>query len=148
MKKKIVIGVLAILIAIQFIPMSKNQANNLSPNAIENKYNTPENVQSILKKACYDCHSNNTTYQWYASIQPVGFWINKHVKNGKKKLNFSEFLTYPNKKAIHKIKVIKEVIDEDEMPLTSYKLIHKDAKLTSIEKKLLIDWLESIFTQQ
>ncbi|HUM51058.1 MAG TPA: heme-binding domain-containing protein [Chitinophagales bacterium] len=147
MLKKIGIGLLVVLIGIQFIPTKKNQNSIVSANSIERKYNTPENVQAILKKACYDCHSNNTVYPWYAYIQPVGFWLNRHVNEGKEELNFSEFNSYENKKASKKMEKIISSQDKGWMPLSSYTLIHKDAILSATEKTIIIDWAKSVQQQ-
>ena len=116
----------------------------MSSNSIEQKYNTPENVQAILKKACFDCHSNNTVYPWYSHIQPIGFWLNNHINEGKEELNFSEFNSYENKKARKKMEKVISSQEKGWMPLSSYTLIHKDATLTSTEKTIIIDWAKSV----
>ena len=147
MKKKILLGLIAILIIIQFIRPERNTSIERSANFIGNKYAVPENVTSILDKACMDCHSNNTTYPWYTNIQPVGFWLQNHVNEGKGEINFDEFLSYSPKKAHHKLEECKEMINEGEMPLNSYTWIHRDAKLTAEEKKILTDWASGLMTQ-
>lgn len=147
MLKKIGLGLLVVLIVIQFIPTKKNQTSIVSENAIDKKYNTPENVQAILKKACYDCHSNNTVYPWYSHIQPVGFWLDNHVNEGKEELNFSEFNAYEKKKAVKKMKKVVSSQEKNWMPLSSYTLIHKDAILSSDEKKTFIDWSNSVLQE-
>ena len=106
MLKKIGLGILIVIVLLQFIPTKKNQTSIVSSNSIEQKYNTPENVQAILKKACFDCHSNNTVYPWYSHIQPIGFWLNNHINEGKEELNFSEFNSYENKKARKKMEKV------------------------------------------
>ncbi len=107
----------------------------------------PENISGIMEKACYDCHSNNTDYPWYANIQPVGFWLNDHIKEGKGELNFSEFLTYSPKKAHHKMEEVIEQVKEEEMPLNSYTWVHTDAKLTPEERVELTAWADNIAKQ-
>jgi hypothetical protein len=97
-------------------------------------------VKTILNKACMDCHSNNTRYPWYNNIQPVAFWLANHVDEGKEELNFSEFKTYKLKRQDHKLEEVVEMIQEGEMPLSSYTITHGDAKLTESEKQLLINW--------
>lgn len=137
-KKKIIYGSLVILILIQFIRPAKNKGELDTESAIY----TSEEIGNILQTSCFDCHSNNTTYPWYVNIQPVGWWLNHHVNEGKEKLNFSEFENYPLKKKLHKLKEIKEQIEKGDMPMTSYTLIHKEAKLNSEQKELLIKWSE------
>ncbi|MBK8350503.1 MAG: heme-binding domain-containing protein [Saprospirales bacterium] len=144
MLKKIGLGILIVIVLLQFIPTKKNQTSIVSSNSIEQKYNTPENVQAILKKACFDCHSNNTVYPWYSHIQPIGFWLNNHINEGKEELNFSEFNSYENKKARKKMEKVISSQEKGWMPLSSYTLIHKDATLTSTEKTIIIDWAKSV----
>lgn len=107
---------------------------------IANSYRVPYNVQSILSKACYDCHSNNTRYPWYANVQPAGWFLAWHVKDGKKHLNFSEFGAYTKRQQRSKFKEIESTIKDGSMPLSSYKWLHGDANLSEDEKKTLLDW--------
>ena len=94
----------------------------------------------ILSKACYDCHSNNTTYPWYASLQPVAWWLGDHIEHGKKELNFSEFGNYAPRKQYRKLEEVIEEVEADKMPLPSYTLIHRDARLKDNERQILINW--------
>ena len=146
MKKKILIAIAAILIIIQFIRPERN-IQGAKTNYIGNKYAVSTNVQSILDKACMDCHSNNTTYPWYTNIQPVGFWLQHHVNEGKQEINFDEFLSYSPKKAHHKLEECIEMVKEGEMPLNSYTWTHSNAKLTQEEKMAISDWASSIMKQ-
>lgn len=143
MLKKILFLLGAALIIIQFIRPAKNQSNNTT-NDISTVYTIPADVQQILKTSCYDCHSNYTRYKWYDEIQPVRWWVEDHVKEGKAELNFSEFTTYPEKKRLHKLEEIGDVVDNDEMPLSSYTLAHRDAKLTAAQKEKLTAWAYSL----
>jgi predicted ATPase len=102
--------------------------------------NVPENVQQILKVSCYDCHSNTTYYPWYDNIQPVAWVLSDHIIEGKKELNFSEFATYPTYRKYKKFKEIQKQVKEDEMPIFSYTIPHRDAALSAEQKTTLIDW--------
>lgn len=143
MLKKLAILLVAALIVIQFIRPAKNQSNDAA-NDISTVYTLPADVQKILKISCYDCHSNYTDYKWYDEIQPVRWWIEDHIKEGKAELNFSEFATYPEKKRLHKLEEIGDVVDNDEMPLSSYTFAHRDAKLTAEQKEKLTEWAYSL----
>lgn len=127
----------SILILIQFIRPSKNTGKAIS----ENSMVTTVEVNKVLQKSCFDCHSNNTEYPWYCSIQPIGWWTAHHVNEGKQELNFSEFNSYTLKRKLKKLKEIKEQLDENEMPLSSYTFIHSDAKLSPNDKDLLLKWV-------
>jgi hypothetical protein len=143
MIKKILIGLLIALVAIQFIKPTKNVSGDTSKD-ISTLYPMSDNVKQIVTKACADCHSNTTVYPWYASIQPLGFWLADHVKEGKRELNFNEFASYRIAKQNHKLEEVIEQVKEGEMPLESYTLIHKEAKLTEEEKVTLTQWCQSI----
>lgn len=146
MKKKILIIIAAILIIMQFSTIDKN-VNGSTTNFIGNKYTIPTEVKSILDKACMNCHSNNSTYPWYVNIQPIGFWIQHHINEGKSEINFDEFLSYAPKKAHHKLEECIEMVKEGEMPLKSYTFIHRNAKLTLEEKLALSAWASTLMKQ-
>lgn len=146
MVKKIVIVLLVVLVIIQFFRPAKNIATAKSANDITARIAVPADVQGILNKACYDCHSNNTRYPWYAEVQPVAWWLNGHIQDGKRHLNFSEFFSYPLRKQYKKLDETAEMVKEGEMPLKSYTLIHKDADLTQAEKEKLTAWTSSVMS--
>jgi hypothetical protein len=144
MFKKILLVLLATLVVIQFIHPKKNTNKGPQPNYIGNNYAVPADVKTILAKACNDCHSNNTRYPWYATLQPVDWWMSDHVKDGKKKINFDEFTNRPAFYQHRKMEEVMKQIKEGEMPLNSYTWTHKDARLTSIEKEKLTGWAQSV----
>lgn len=144
MLKKILLGLGAILVIIQFIRPEKNLSDDQTY-AVATKYAVPDNVKSILKVACDDCHSNKTEYPWYANIQPVAWFLDHHVTDGKRHLNFSNFTSRPVAYQNHKFEETIEMIKENEMPLPSYTYfgLHSGAKLTEDQKQILIKWAET-----
>lgn len=144
MFKKILTLLLVALVVIQFIRPAKNESAEMSANDIEKHYAVPENVKGILKKACRDCHSNNTEYPWYSNIQPVAWWLNGHIVDGKKHFNLSEFASYPPKKADHKLEELIESQEDHWMPLESYTIVHKEAILTQTETQEVIAWANAL----
>jgi Haem-binding domain len=141
MKKKILLGFLALFIIIQFIRPEKNQSDD-QLNAVSKKYEVPEKVEEILKVACYDCHSNSTRYPWYANVQPTAWWLAHHVDEGKHHLNFSDFITRPIAVQNHKFEEIAEEVEKKGMPMAEYTYLgmHPEAKLTDEQRKTLVDW--------
>jgi hypothetical protein len=131
-------------IVIQFFRPAKNKAEGLSNNDISKIYPVPQNVDTILKTSCYDCHSNNTVYPWYAEVQPVAWWLADHIKEGKKEINFSEFASYRIGRQYRKLDEVNKQVKEDEMPLESYLWIHKYAKLSLEQKLTLATWATAI----
>lgn len=144
MKKKILIGVLIVFALIQFIRPTKNTSDDRTQD-ISNKYLIPVKVNTILEAACNDCHTNKTRYPWYSEIQPFGWWMNSHVTDGKRHLNFSAFTKLPIAVQNHKFEEVIEMVKEDEMPLASYTYLgmHSDAVLTSDQRQLIIDWAQN-----
>ncbi|MDE3235303.1 MAG: heme-binding domain-containing protein [Bacteroidota bacterium] len=144
MLKKILLAVVLVLVVIQFIHPKKNQSTEIMATDISNHYPVPADVQTILAKACNDCHSNNTRYPWYNNIQPVAWFLDNHVKDGKRHLNFSEFASYRIARQYKRMDDCIEEVKEGEMPLESYTWIHKDAILNDREKQTLINWCQGI----
>lgn len=144
MVKKILYGLLIALVLIQFIRPERNISEVPSANDIRVHHAVPAEVESILKRACFDCHSNNTNYPWYTNIQPVGWWLQNHINEGKEELNFSEFAAYSPKKADHKLEEVVELVEEKEMPLESYTWVHKDAVLNAQEIETLVNWAKGL----
>lgn len=144
--KKVLLVLLLALVVIQFFRPAKNIAAGPEAYAkdITTAHTVPANVQLILQKACYDCHSNNTEYPWYSNIQPVAWWLGDHVKEGKKELNFSEFAGYSIRRKYRKLEEINKEVKEGEMPLSSYTLIHTNAKLSEADKLAIANWTTAL----
>jgi hypothetical protein len=142
--KKILLTILLVFIAMQFIRPAKNYSNAVQKNDMATNFNVPSNVAGILKTSCYDCHSNNTRYPWYANIQPVGWMLANHVKDGKDELNFNDFTTYSKRRQLSKIKSVQNSIKDGSMPLSSYTLLHHNAKLSEDRKALLVEWTAKV----
>ncbi len=141
--KKILIGLLVIFVIAQAFRPAKNNSGDTTKD-ISVSYVVPEDVKTILAKACNDCHSNNTKYPWYAEIQPVAWWLSDHIKDGKRHLNFNEFDGYRIARQYKKLEECIEQVKEGDMPLSSYTLIHKNAILTDAEKQILFNWCDVI----
>jgi hypothetical protein len=135
---------LAALIVVQFFRPKRNKQEGEAVNHLNKVYAIPDDVNIILEKACYDCHSNSTRYPWYANIQPVAWWLAKHISKAKKELNFSEFTSYNLRRQYHKMEEVKDEVKEGKMPLNSYTWTHKDAILTDEEKNKIIGWANAI----
>ncbi len=138
--KKILLALLIVFIAIQFVQPAHNKSERALPADITKTYNLPENVQTVFKNACYDCHSNNTHYPWYSNIQPIGWLLANDVRKGKGKLNFSEFGSYSPRKQRSKLREIQMAMHDGTMPLSTYKLMHRPARLTKDDKAIITDW--------
>ncbi|SHM32807.1 Haem-binding domain-containing protein [Flavobacterium saccharophilum] len=143
--KKVFIIVVIFILLMQFYRPARNIMLEQDYTADFSKtYPVPKNVESILRTSCYDCHSNNTHYPWYSNIQPVRFFIDSHINQGKEELNFNEFGNYSKRKQNSKLKAITKEIKGDDMPLASYTLIHKNAMLSNNQKQEVINWINTL----
>ncbi len=147
MIKKILSGLLVVLVIIQFFKPDKNVSDSFSVNDISTKYNVPENVKIVLSKACNDCHTNNTVYPWYANFQPVAWYLDNHITDGRKHFDLSEFMTYEAWKADHKLEELIDEVEDNKMPLEDYLWIHGEAELSNEEKSTLTEWAKGIRTE-
>ena len=138
--KKIGYSLLFVLIIAQFFGPEKNDGDITTVTDFLAETNPPEDVKRILKTTCFDCHSNKTTYPWYNSITPVNYWLEEHIKDGKKHLNFSKWSTYSLKKKEHKMDELHEEVEEGEMPLNSYTWTHSEANLTPAQIAAVVAW--------
>ena len=114
-----------------------NQAETLQADT-----QVPENVQTLLKRSCNDCHSNESVHPWYARIQPSAWFLADHIAEGRRKLNFSVWNTYETRRKNRKLEEICEQVQTKAMPLPSYLWIHRSAKMSDDDIKTLCDWTE------
>lgn len=134
--KKIIFAIVVILVGIQFIPVERTNP------PIQSDFDAPANVKVIIKKACYNCHSNETNWVWYTKIAPVSFLTASDVHDGRKHLNFSDWNAYSGK--IEKVKEeIWDEVREENMPPWQYRIMHSNARLTQEEKDILRNWATS-----
>lgn len=136
--KGILILALIALVALQFIRPEKNMEGYKSVVSFETETKPSAKVAAILKESCYDCHSNQTNYPWYAEVAPFSLWLNDHIKHGKDHFNVSDWNNYTVKKKEHKLEELVEMVEKDEMPLRSYTFIH--GNLSENDKTLLLQW--------
>ncbi len=134
MLKKILIGVAGVLIAIQFIPVDRS-----NPPA-EGEIMESTELKTILKRSCYDCHSNETVWPWYSYVAPVSWLVADDVHEGRKHLNFSNWQNIEVRKVSKAKQEIWEMVSEGEMPLGKYVLLHPEAKLSEKDKQIIKDW--------
>lgn len=140
--KKVLIFVVLAVIAMQLIPVDfTNPGIEKGKDFFTINKATPE-VETLIKSACYDCHSYETVYPEYSKIAPVNFWMKQHIDEGREHLNFSEWGNYSLKKREHKLEESNEEIAKGAMPLKSYTWTHGDAKLNEKQVQLLVDFFK------
>ncbi|MBK5214441.1 MAG: heme-binding domain-containing protein [Flavobacteriaceae bacterium] len=132
------------LVGIQFVPTERNQSDIEPKTDFLLVNNPPKNVSALLRESCYDCHSNNTDYPWYNKVQPITWFLEHHIKEGKSELNFNEWSNYSDRRKNSKLKSIINQIKDAEMPPASYTLIHREAIFSNSEKEVVLDYMKRI----
>ncbi|MHC5021240.1 MAG: heme-binding domain-containing protein [Planctomycetota bacterium] len=130
------------LLGIQAWPVDRS--NPEVTGDIKHMGGAPDNVHAILRRACYDCHSFETNWPWYAYVAPLSWWVADHVHEGRKELNFSIWDQYSDGVRSHKLREAWEQIDEGEMPLNEYLWTHADAAVTQADRAVLEAWIKEV----
>ena len=131
-------------VGIQFFPTERNQSEAEYATDFMEVNTVPPMVQNKIEVSCYDCHSNNTKYPWYNKVQPVAWFLEDHIEEGKNELNFNEWGDYSDRRKNSKLRSIISQIEDDEMPLDSYTFIHRDAKFSESEKKEILKYMTQL----
>jgi len=143
-RKWYLIFVLVSLFIIQFIRIDKSQPEAGPQNDFINISKTPNEIAKMIKTSCYDCHSYHLKYPWYAEIAPISWYIKHHVNEGLERVNFSNWQAYTNKKASRKLEACSETVELENMPLSSYTFLHKDAELSKDQIEVLSTWFKKL----
>lgn len=133
----------AVFVAMQLIPSGRNVSAVPAGAVFVDSFGVDAKVNALLSAACYDCHSNNTRYPWYGSIRPVSWFMAGHIEKGKEKLNFDELPGYGPRRRRSKFTQIIDQIGQEKMPLESYQMLHGDARLSSGDRALLVEFFRS-----
>lgn len=133
-------GLGILLLAIQFVRPERSNPSVDPAAELHESVEVSSSVSALLRTSCYDCHSNETKWPWYAHVAPSSWFVARHVDEGRRHLNFSTWGEYPASKADHKLEEIVEYVENEEMPLTSYLPLHPEAKLTADDRLVIMDW--------
>jgi hypothetical protein len=141
--KRIGLGLCVLLtvvfVAIQFVPVDRTNPPVVSD------VDAPPEVEAILRRSCYDCHSHETRWPWYGYVAPISWFLHDHIEEAREDLDFSDWPTFDFEAQALALQDIREQIRKGEMPLRSYLLLHGEARLSDSDRRLLIDWAESGF---
>lgn len=124
---------LAVGVGIQFVPVERTNPPT------RRVISAPADVDSLLRRACWDCHSNRTDWPWYSHVAPVSWYVADDVHDGREHMNFSEWPDDPEETR-DLVGEIGDQVESRAMPLTRYLWLHPAARLTEEERQLLVDW--------
>ncbi|MEE6127474.1 heme-binding domain-containing protein [Chryseobacterium arthrosphaerae] len=142
--KKVIFWTLVAFALIQFIPIDRvNKPVDSAVNFIDYA-KAPEKVSTLLKNACYDCHSNETVYPKYAFIAPISWSVKSHVNEGREHMNFSVWGTYNKELKESMLNKSVQTLQNKTMPMPGYIVYHKEANLSEAERSLLIQYFDGM----
>lgn len=133
----VLLGLAGLLLVVQLVPTDR------STPPVVSEVSAPGEVMTILRRACYDCHSNETRWPWYARIAPLSWWMAAHVRDGRGDLNFSDWPTFDFELQELAFRDIEEQISKGEMPLRNYTILHRAARLSEADRELILGWARS-----
>ena len=135
---KITLGVvIALILALQVIPVERTNP------PVSEHVAAPDSVMNVLRQSCFDCHSNETQWPWYAYVAPVSWFVTGHVDHARQHLNFSTWDVYDAEERREKFEEIWERVEKAEMPLPSYLRLHRDARLSERDIAVINAWTSS-----
>jgi hypothetical protein len=130
-------------VGIQFVPVNRTNPPVVAGQALS----PPPAVAAIMQVACYDCHSNETRWPWYAYVAPMSWLVTNHVTEGRAHMDFSTWGSYKPEKQANFLRGVDDAVTNGWMPLESYLLIHRDAVLTPAQAKTVADWAHATAKQ-
>lgn len=142
--KRILLFLLGIFILLQLVPANKPEVIADNPNDLFLNNNVPSNIELMLRTSCYDCHSNETMYPWYAHVAPVSFLVSKDTREGRRELNFSEWEKLDAHEKEEMLEEIAEEVEEGEMPMKIYPVTHPKARLSDENREEIENWALSM----
>ncbi len=144
MSKKKWLGILAvILVSIQFMRTDRTNPASSETESLAASSAVPPEIDSLLRRACADCHSDQTSWPWYSGIAPVSWIVADDVHRGRAELNFSKWATYSLEKQSHLLEEIGEVVEQQAMPPWSYRVLHPEARFSDQETAAILHWAKS-----
>jgi len=138
-----VIALVVIIVGIQFIRPDHTNPPVDETMTIQANLQVPDEINTLIRRSCYDCHSNETEWPWYSHVAPVSWLVSDDVAGGRRHMNFSEWGTYKKGKVLSILEGMCEETSEGGMPLPIYLIMHSDAALTPDQINALCDWSES-----
>lgn len=134
--------VVALLVV--FLLLQLKQPERTNPPVVS-EISAPPEIAEIIERACYNCHSYETDWPWYAYVAPVSWWVVDHVHEARADMNFSDWPILDFEEERHYYRDIDEQIAQDKMPLKSYRIMHPEARLSAEEKDALRRWARAHF---
>lgn len=137
------IGVAVVFLGMQFVRPERTNPPIDETRTIYARVNVPPDVKAIIERSCNDCHSYNTRWPWYSNFAPAMWLVAHDVKEGREHMNLSDFAQYKDLRAVAKLDMICEQLENGNMPLPNYLILHPGAKLSKEEADRICEWVET-----
>jgi len=145
--KRIIFGSIAILILIQIIRPSRTNPPVAASRSLESHVDVPPEVQTVLKRSCYDCHSNSTVWPWYSNVAPVSWYVARDVNVARGHVNFQNWEAQINEQeGKEHLGLICKLVREGKMPPADYRFIHGGTNVSSQETSAVCAWSQKVGT--
>ncbi len=138
--KHLTLGTLVVGLAVQLHRPARTNPPVDPGRTVAATASIPAEVSSILRRSCFDCHSNETRWPWYSAIVPMSWAVAGHVTEGRETMNFSEWGAYPPRKRVAMLEKMCDEVREKKMPLPSYLILHSEARLAEADWQAICDW--------
>ena len=138
--KLIAVALAVVFAAAQFVRPERRNPPVASGASVEERAGLTPEARAVLERSCMDCHSNRTRWPWYSNVSPVSWWVTDHVNHGRRHLNFSEWGKYGHEETDALLDDICKTATSGFMPLGSYTIVHRGARLSQEDVKTLCDW--------
>jgi hypothetical protein len=133
-RRRVILIAIAALAAAQLVPVSRQNP------PVQQEVPAPPQVREVLRRSCYDCHSNETRWPWYSRVAPVSWLVAYDVRHARGHANFSTWDKYDEKKRADILDDIWQEVRDHEMPLFYYLPLHPQARLSDVDRELLHQW--------
>jgi hypothetical protein len=137
-----VVVLIAVLVVAQAIRIEKTNP------PVRAEISADQAIQPLLRRACYDCHSNETVWPWYSGVAPVSWLVGSDVNEGRRELNFSEWGSYSNDVRAHKLNAITKEVQDGDMPPWYYLIMHRNSRLNQQERDQVMNWSAAALGQE
>jgi hypothetical protein len=145
--KRIIFGMIAILILIQIIRPSRTNPPVVASRSLESHVEVPADVQAVLKRSCYDCHSNSTVWPWYSNVAPVSWYVARDVNVARGHVNFQNWEAQINEQeGKEHLGLICKLVREGKMPPADYRFIHEGTNVSPQETSAVCAWSQKVGT--
>jgi hypothetical protein len=142
--RRLVLALIILLVVAQLVQPKRTNPPVIPSRSLEAHVQVPGRVQFVLRRACGDCHSNQTVWPWYSHVAPISWLITSDVNQGRHHIDFDDWEAQesPNEATEHLALICKEVRDRA-MPPISYRMMHKQSRLSPEELDVVCAWSQS-----